>query len=52
MYNPRKKKVSFCDLVERIPESFRHGAETNSDTFVCECEEVFYLLNWIKRSLR
>ena len=32
MYS-RKKRVSFSDLVERIPESYRTGADT-SDVFV------------------
>lgn len=38
---PRKKRVSFSDLVHKIPESVRQEADTNSDAFDCHCKEVF-----------
>lgn len=48
---PRKKRVSFSDQVERIPESFQKGVDTNSDAFVYHCKEVFYFSTELSQSL-
>jgi len=44
----RKKKVSFKeDLVERIPDSFSQGLETNEEVFITEFTQVFNLLEYL-----
>lgn len=49
----RKKRVSFKeDLVERIPNSFSQGLETNEEVFITEFTQVFEFIcqcSWTRR---
>ena len=46
MYNPKRKRVSFSDNVERIPESslqLQGAADTTLDDYFYEFEQVWII---------